>query len=43
MKNPNLDEALHLIYQATAMQAALADQLAPTANLRQNVLIADSR
>jgi DNA-binding response OmpR family regulator len=39
MKNPNLDEALHLIHQATAMQAALADQLARAANLLQNVLI----
>jgi DNA-binding response OmpR family regulator len=39
MKNPNLDEALHLIYQATAMQAALADQLARAAALLRNILI----
>ena len=39
MTNPNLDDALHLIYQATAMQAALADQLARAANLLRNVLI----
>ena len=37
--NPNLDEALHLIYQATAMQAASADQLARAATLLRNILI----